>query len=344
LRREPRRQRGLSTLPLTQTSAESTARAPIPPVVSLKAALDAANEYARSSKAPSTWRAYSSDWKVFQTWCTAVGVQALPATPHTVALFIAAQGKSGKAPSTLTRRLAAIRLVHRGAKVESPHDAIEVNTVLQGIRRAPKKKHTSKKKSAARDKEIRLIVDAVRPQSTRGLRDRAVLLLGFAGAFRRSELVALDCENLEDVDGGLKVHIGRSKTDQEAKGRKIAILAVPGSEYCPVQAVKDWQTVAEIQEGPLFRRMRNNDKVGSTRLGAASVALIVKANAGRAGLDEKQFAGHSLRRGFLTSAADSGASIWKMAEQSGHKSLDVLREYVEEGQLFDNHAGAKLLK
>jgi len=318
------------------------ARAPAPPSAVLAAAMEAARRYAHASRATSTWRAYRADWGAFQRWCEAAGVAALPATPHTVAAFIAAEAESGKAPSTLTRRLAAIRLVHRGAQLASPHDAIEVSEVLQGVRRSRETPPVQKK--AARDTDLRRMVDTVRPQCARGRRDRALLLFGFAGAFRRSELVALDCHHLEEAEGGLKIHIGRSKTDQEGKGRTIAIPVVPGSKYCPVQAVKDWLTAAEIKEGPVFRRMRPNDKVGATRLSAHSVALIVKEHAGRAGLDAELFSGHSLRRGFLTSAAENGATIWKMADQSGHKSLDVLRKYVEEANLFDDHAGADLLK
>jgi site-specific recombinase XerD len=331
-----------AALPLPAPLAEPIPRASTPPSEMLAAAMAAADRYAQASRAPSTWRAYRADWAAFQRWCQAAGVEALPAAPPTVAAFIGAEADAGKAPSTLTRRLAAIRLVHLGAGLASPHDSIKVSSVLQGVRRRHEGPPAQKK--AARDTEIRRMVDTVRPQCARGLRDRALLLFGFAGAFRRSELVAIDCHHLEEVESGLKVFIPRSKTDQEGKGRKIAILAVPGSDYCPVQALQDWLTVAEISDGAVFRRMRPNDKVGATRLSAASVALIVKEHAERAGLDPDLFSGHSLRRGFLTSAAESGATIWKMAEQSGHKSLDVLRKYVEEAELFDDHAGAHLLK
>ncbi len=187
------------------------------------------------------------------------------------------------------------------------------------------------------------MVDAVEPQTLKGLRDRALLLLGFAGAFRRSELVALDVGHLADRPEGLTVTIASSKTDQEGHGQVIAIPRVKDSTYCPVQAVSDWLVAAEISEGPIFRRLHRGDKIGASRLTSKSVALIVKALAAKVDLDPARYAGHSLRRGFLTSAARQRASIFKMADQSRHKSLDVLREYVSNEERFEDHAGGGLL-
>lgn len=315
---------------------------PKAPVVSLEAALEAASEYAHASRAASTWRAYRADWEAFQTWCEAVGVQALPAEPHTVALFVAAEAKSGKAPSTLTRRLAAIRLVHRGAKLASPHDAIEVSTILQGVRRTWKKPPAQK--APALDEDVKRLADAVQPETRKGLRDRALVLMGFAGAFRRSELVAIDVEDLTERDEGLAVLIASSKTDQEGQGSTIAIPRVPGSPYCPVRAVRDWLVVSGIESGAVFRRMHRADTVAQSRLTDQSVALVIKELALKIGLDPARYAGHSLRSGFLTSAARNRASIFKMADQSRHRSLDVLREYVRNEERFDDHAGDGLLE
>src|SRR5271156_5729572 len=157
------------------------------PALALEEAREAAATYAKGSRSASTWRAYESDWKDFSRWCASVERQALPAVPRTIALYIASQAKLGLAPSTLGRRLAAIRLMHIGAKVPSPHDALEVDEVMQGVRRARKKPQAQK--APAVDAEIKRMVDAIDVSTLKGLRDRALLLIGFAGAFRRSELV-----------------------------------------------------------------------------------------------------------------------------------------------------------
>lgn len=309
--------------------------------IELENAFAAAKRYAKKSRADSTWRAYENDWRQFEAWCTKVNLPALPADPDTVAMFVASQGADGLNPSTLDRRLAAIRLVHLGAGHASPHNTIKVTEVMRGIRRDWG--HPPEKKVAAISEDIKKMADAVDPETAKGLRDRALLLFGFAGAFRRSELVALNTWNLEERDEGLKVTIEKSKADQEAQGQVIAIVRQSDSPYCPVQALQDWLTVAEIERGALFRRMYRGDKVGQSQLSAQSVALVVKEYASRAGLDWEQYAGHSLRSGFLTSAARNRAGIFKMADQSRHKSLDVLRRYVKDEDLFENNAGEGLL-
>ena len=309
--------------------------------IELDRAFAAARRYARKSRAKSTWRAYRSDWQQFEAWCQTVGLQPLPADPETIAMFVANQASDGLNPSTLTRRLAAIRLVHLGAGHASPHNTLTVTEVMLGIRRDWGR--PPDRKAPATDDQIKKMVDAVEPESAKGLRDRALLLFGFAGAFRRSELVALSTWNLEYRNEGVKVTIEVSKTDQEAQGQTIAILRQPGSPYCPVQALENWLTVARIARGALFRRMHRGDKPGVARLSAQSVAMIVKNYARKVGLDSSLYSGHSLRRGFLTSAARNRANIFKMADQSRHKSLDVLRQYVQEEELFEDNAGDGLL-
>jgi integrase len=318
------------------------ARAATPPALRLEQAQEAARTYARGSRAASTWRAYESDWRVFRAGCEAVERRALPATPHTVALYIAAQAQLGIAPSTLSRRLAAIRLMHVGARHASPHAGIEVDEVMRGIRRAWKRPPA--KKAPAVDDEIKRMVDAVDPRTLRGARDRALLLLGFAGAFRRSELVALDTEHLTKEPKGLRVLIASSKTDQEGAGQLVVIPRVRDSPYCPVQALTDWLTLVPITHGAVFRRLHRGNLVGRSRLSAQSVALIIKELAAKVGLDSSRYAGHSLRSGFLTSAARNRASIFKMADQSRHKSLDIVREYVRNEERFDDHAAEGLLQ
>lgn len=304
-------------------------------------AFSEARRYAKKSRAKSTWRAYENDWAQFVAWCLTVALDPLPADPDTVAMFVASQAASGLSPSTITRRLAAIRLVHLGANHPSPHNTIQVMEVMRGIRRDWAK--PPDRKAPAIDAEIKRMADAVEPETAKGLRDRALLLFGFAGAFRRSELVALSTWNLEERDEGLKITIEQSKTDQEAQGQVIAILRQPDSRYCPVRALQDWLTVAGIERGALFRRMYRSDKVGSSRLSSQSVAMIIKDQAHKAGLDSSRYSGHSLRSGFLTSAARNKASIFKMADQSRHRSLDILRQYVRDEDLFDDNAGDGLL-
>jgi site-specific recombinase XerD len=315
---------------------------PQAPAVALAEAQDAASAYARGSRSAATWRAYESDWKRFITWCRSVDRPALPATATTVALFLAAEARTGLAPATLDRRLAAIRLMHVGAKHPSPHDALEVAEVLRGIRRAWKKPPVQK--APAVDQEIQRLVDAVEPQTLKGLRDRALLLVGFAGAFRRSELVALDVEHLTACPEGLSVLINSSKTDQEGQGQVVAIARVQDSPYCPVQALSDWMVAADIASGAVLRRMHRGDAVATQRLTSQSVALVIKGLALKIGLDPARYAGHSLRSGFLTSAARNRASIFKMADQSRHKSLDVLREYVRNEDRFEDHAAEGMLQ
>jgi site-specific recombinase XerD len=209
---------------------------------------------------------------------------------------------------------------------------------MRGIRRsvgtAPKRKAP-----ATADKVCAMASNM--PDGLIGLRDRALLLLGFAGAFRRSELVALNVADIQECEAGLRVHIGRSKTDQEAQGVTIGI--VPGAVACPVRAIKAWLEAAAITDGPVFRSIAKGERVSTVRLSDKSVADIVKRHASRLGLDPAAFGGHSLRAGFLTSAAAKGASIFKMMDTSRHKSVDTLRGYVRDAELFRDHAGAGLL-
>jgi site-specific recombinase XerD len=255
-----------------------------------------------------------------------VDLAALPAAPATVAMFLAAEAKRGTAPSTLNRRLAAIRLMHLGARVVSPHNAVEIQEVMRGIRRLSTRGVV--KKAAAVDEQIKKMVDTCDTATYQGQRDRALLLLGFAGALRRSELVALDVAHLKVSDDGFVVTIAKSKTDREAQGQTIAIPRVPDSPYCPVQAVLDWMATAGIEQDALFRRVTKGNRLTADRLTDQSVARVIKRLAARAGLMASQYAGHSLRSGFLTSAAKQRASIFKMQAQSRHKSLDVLSGYV----------------
>ncbi|MFZ1093793.1 MAG: site-specific integrase [Xanthobacteraceae bacterium] len=307
-------------------------------VPSLPAAdIEKAADLARQEKAKATQRAYGIDFEIFRTWCASRGVSALPATAESVAAFLACEVERGIRSSTIGRRVAAIRYAHKLAGHAVPTDDERVKATVRGIRRTV---GTAARKKAPATAERVIAMAVGTGTGLKGLRDRALLLLGFAGAFRRSELVALDCEDIEECETGLRITIRRGKTDQEGHGATIGI--VPGSVACPMTAVRAWRDAAGIATGPLFRSIRKGGKVGA-RLTDQSVADIVKKHAARVGLDPALFAGHSLRAGFLTSAAKRGASIFKMMDVSRHRSVDTLRGYVRDAEIFKDHAGAGLL-
>jgi site-specific recombinase XerD len=314
--------------------AASTAILP----ATVQAEMDAAHSFAAAEKSEATRRAYRSDFLIFSAWCTARGVESLPATPDTVKVFLASQAIGGTKASTLNRRVAAIRYAHKLAGLEPPTNSETVKIELRGIRRtigaAPERKD-----AATADRVSDMV--AMIPDTLAGLRDRALLLLGFAGAFRRSELVALTVADLIDAQGGLRVTIRKSKTDQEGAGQEIAIPS--GGKLRAVEAVKAWLAASGITEGPVFRSVNRGGNVMPDALTDRSVALIIKSYAERAGLDPALYSGHSLRAGFLTSAADAGANVFKMMEVSRHKSVDTLRGYVRRADLFRDHAGATFL-
>jgi site-specific recombinase XerD len=264
-------------------------------------------------------------------------VSALPAAPETVAAYLASQAATAR-PSTIGRRVAAIRYAHKLAGIETPTDAEAVKATVRGIRRTLGTAKV-KKAPAVAAKLIAIVSHA--PEGLAGLRDRALLLIGFGGAFRRSELVALDAEDVTETEDGLLVRVHRSKTDQEGAGRTVAIAR--GDIACPVKALRAWREAAGILAGPIFRPINKAGAVSSSRLTDKSVANIVKAYAGRCGFDATTFAGHSLRAGFLTTAAGMGKSVFKMMDVSGHRSVDTLRGYVRDAELFKDHAGSGLL-
>jgi site-specific recombinase XerD len=337
---------------LTAVKAASRAAAKRNP---LALALARAADFARADKAENTRKAYRSDFTRFQAFCAQHRLSPLPATPQTLAAFLATEATQAKA-STIERRLAAIRYAHTLAGLKNPTDDERVKATARGIRRtlgtATAKKApitddtlgvilaTLTAKSIALTAKKRRKTQGAKPDRTIvDLRDRALLLLGFAGAFRRSELVALNVADLVETKQGLRVAIRRSKNTHD-----VATVAIPrGRRTCPVLALKAWLAAATITKGPIFRRINKAGRVLPDRLTAQSVALIVKARARRAGLDPEQFSAHSLRAGFLTSAARHGASLFKMMDVSRHRSLSTLKGYVRDGELFADHAGKGLL-
>ena len=327
--------------------------------------LASAQGYAEKSWANSTVKAYGHDWAVFEMWCEKRGQQSLPAAPATVAAFLASEADKGRRSQTITRRAAAIRYQHHTKGHPNPCEAPGVRAVLSGIRRRPKPKDGKRRKvDPLRPTTLGLLLAHIPTTTHLGRRDRALLLLGFAAALRRSELVALTVEDLEfDLEKGLLVTVTSSKTDQEGKGTLVAVpYAGEGNErLCPVRAVSAWLQHARIEEGPVFRHIRRGDAIAPLRkvpaaegvdvdeddpdtfievgLSDQSVALIVKRRAEAADLDAKlvsKLAGHSLRSGYATAAAAAGIEERKIANVTRHKNLDVLRGYIRPAIAFDD--------
>jgi site-specific recombinase XerD len=302
------------------------------------AEIAAALSYAEQEKSEGTRRAYRSDFRIFTIWCLARGLESMPATASTVARFLSSQADGGLKASTIGRRGAAIGYAHRLAGHEAPGNSEACKAVVRGIRRtigtAPVRKQPAT--SNVIGEMLKHCSDTLR-----GRRDAALLALGFAGAFRRSELVALTVADLVEAPDGYRVMIRRSKTDQDGAGQEIAIPR--GCRIEPVKLVQAWLQVARITEGYIFRQVAKGGRVQAEPLSGHSAAAIVKRYAALAGLDSSNFAGHSLRSGFLTSSAESGASVLKMVEVSRHKSIDMLTTYVRRSNLFREHAGAAFL-
>lgn len=300
--------------------------------------LDQAREFARLSKAENTLRGYRADWRDFCQWCELNSQRPLPASPDVVAAYIAECAGRLKVGS-IQRRLNAIAEAHKAIGAESPTAAGIVRNTLKGIKRTLGT--AAVQKTPALTDDIRAIVDST-DSGLIGLRDRALILLGFAGAFRRSELVGLDAEDCAFGKDGLTVTLRRSKTDQEGQGRRIGIPYGSNPETCPVRVVQSWLELAAITEGPLFRSLTRHGKVQPYRLSPVDVARIVKKLAKLVGLDPAKYAGHSLRAGHATSAAASGASERSIMNQTGHRSVQMVRRYIREGNLFRENSGGKL--
>ena len=300
----------------------------------------ALDPYIRAAKAPSTLRAYRSDWEHFAAWCGQNDLCELPATPETVALYLGDSSQTLR-PATLNRRLTSINKAHRAVGHPAPAglDDPVVGETLKGIRRLQGTEQASKQPLFTDD--LRKMVDAL-PLTPIGVRDRAILLLGFAGAFRRSELALLETAQLNLSREGLVVRVSRSKTDQEARGREVAIPYGSDPATCPVRAIRAWLDAAQLTAGPLFRRIDRHGHINTRPLHKDSIGQIVKRAALAAGLDPTLYAGHSLRAGFCTQAYMNGAREFDIMRQTGHRSIETLRRYVRGRSLFRDNAAAKL--
>jgi site-specific recombinase XerD len=301
--------------------------------------LETAQKYVRMATSENTLRAYRADWADFCQWCEQHRLRPYPADPSTVGLYIASLAATHKT-STITRRLATISKQHRDHGKSSPCSMrySAICEVMRGIRR--EKGVRAEAKAALSTDQLRAMVGAL-PQSPRGLRDRALLLIGFAGGFRRSELAALDFADITDMAEGLKVLIRRSKTDQEGEGRTIGIPYGSDPRTCPVRSYRAWLKASGVSDGPIFRHFHNR-KMGANAISAQVVALIVKRAAERAGIDAADLAGHSLRSGLATTAARNGASERAIMRQTGHRSVQMVRRYIHEAELFHDNCATKL--
>jgi len=319
---------------------EDAAALPISGTAELARLACETRHFLAAAKAESTRRAYRSDWEHFESWCRAHGLQPLPAAAETVALYLTGLASSHR-PGTLRRRLTVISHAHRTAGHPSPAtmQQVLVGETLKGIRRTLGTAQSRKR--PLRTEEIRAMIQAL-PENRQGLRDRAVLLIGFAGGFRRSELTALVVEDVAADRQGLVVTLRRSKTDQEGQGRQVALPYGSHPETCPVRAYQSWVQAAGLESGPIFREVDRHGRIETRALHKDSIGLVVKRAAARIGLDAAQYAGHSLRAGLATEASRNGASELAIMRQTGHRSVQTVRKYIREGSLFRDNPAAKL--
>ncbi len=301
--------------------------------------VETARGFAQESRARRTRAAYRLAFGQFAGWCEERRLVALPAAPETVALYLADRAGAGRKVATVELDAAAIGAAHQAAGHTSPRAHAAVKAVLAGIRRTVGVAPSQKRPALASD--VRAMAGAL-PETLQGTRDRALLLLGFSGGFRRSELVALDVEDLTFGEDGLTVLLRRSKTDQEAEGRKVGVPFSSGPASCPVRAVRAWIQAAHIERGPVFRPV-TGAHVPEARLSDKAVARLVKRQAAAVGLDPAGFSGHSLRAGLCTSAAKAGRSERSIMRTTGHKTSRTLGRYIRDVELFADCAASGLL-
>jgi integrase len=289
---------------------------------------DKIHDYAKASLSDNTWKAYEYDLADFYDWGGEI-----PCAPDMIASYIAALADT-KTVATIKRRLASLHKAHRLKSHASPIKSDIVQMTMKGIQR----KHGSKQRQAKpllRDDLVAIL--NMMGSDPAALRDRALLLIGFAGALRRSEITALNKDDIEFVKEGLILHIRKSKTDQQGFGRKIAI-PFGRSRICPVKALQAWMMLIADDDNPvLFRSIRKGGIVLPDRLSNHAVSVIVKKHAQGIGLDSQNYSGHSLRSGFVTSAAQAGIPEWRIMKQSGHKSHQTMMRYVRDARLFEDH-------
>ena len=308
----------------------------------LKSLHEATLNNLKSSKANNTLRAYKSDFKDFATFCAKHRLNSLPSEPKIVSLYLTHLSKYSKI-STLRRRLVSISMVHKlkGQYLDTKHPIIVEN--LMGIKRVKGSIQKGKKPILISHlKSIINVIDEKKIENIKKSRDKAMILIGFGGGFRRTELVSIDYDDLEFVSEGLKITIRRSKTDQFGEGMIKGLPYFTNQKYCPVFNLKKWLEISKINSGPVFRRFTKGSSLTDKRLTDQSVVLLMKEYLNIAGIENKNFAGHSLRSGFATVAAESGADERSIMAMTGHKTTQMVRRYIREANIFKNNALKKI--
>ena len=297
----------------------------------------------QSSKANNTVRAYKSDFNDFGLFCVKNGFKSLPTEPKIVSLYLTYLSTKQNKISTLKRRLVSIGVIHKikGYYLDTKHPSIIEN--IMGIKRRKGSIQKSKKPLLINNlKELIKVIDEQDKKEIKKLRDRTIILIGFSGGFRRNEIVSLDFDDLDFVPEGLKINLRSSKTDQFGEGFTKALPYFDNSKFCPVVSLKKWIEISKISSGPLFRKFVKGSKLSDKRLTDQTVALLIKEYLQLTGIDSRNYSGHSLRSGFATSAAESGAEERSIMAMTGHKSTEMVRRYIKEANLFKNNALNKI--
>ena len=292
----------------------------------------------KSSKANNTIRAYKSDFNDFGLFCAKNGFKSLPSDPKIVSLYLTYLSTKDAKISTLKRRLVSIGVIHKlkGYYLDTKHPSIIEN--IMGIKRRKGSIQLSKKPILISSlKEIINAIDDQDKEEIKKFRDRSIILIGFSGGFRRNEIVSLDYDDLDFVPEGLKINLRRSKTDQFGEGFTKALPYFDNTQYCPVVSLKKWIEISKITSGAVFRRFSKGSKLSENRLTDQTVALLIKEYLRLTGKDSKNYSGHSLRSGFATAAAESGAEERNIMAMTGHKSTEMVRRYIKEANLFKNN-------
>ena len=297
----------------------------------------------QNSKANNTIRAYKSDFNDFGLFCAQNGLKSLPSEPKIVSLYLTHLSTKDVKMSTLKRRLVSIGVIHKlkGYYLDTKHPSIIEN--IMGIKRRKGSIQKSKKPLLISNlKKIINSIDEQKNEEIKKIRDRSIILIGFSGGFRRNEIVSLDYDDLDFVTEGLKITLKRSKTDQFGEGSLKGLPYFDSTKYCPVISLQNWLNLSKIKSGPIFRRFIKGSKLSEKRLTDQSIALIIKKYLSLAGIDNKNYSGHSLRSGFATSAAQSGAEERNIMAMTGHKTTQMVRRYIQEANLFRNNALNKI--
>ena len=297
----------------------------------------------QNSKANNTVRAYKSDFNDFGLFCAQNGFKSLPSEPKIVSLYLTYLSTKDVKMSTIKRRLVSIGVIHKlkGHYLDTKHPSIIEN--LMGIKRRKGSSQKGKKPLLISNlKQIINVIDKEKIEEIKKLRDRSIILIGFSGGFRRNEIVSLDFDDLDFVQEGLKIKLKRSKTDQFGDGYVKGLPYFDNSQYCPVVSIRKWLEISKINSGALFRRFNKGSKLSENRLSDQTVALLIKDYLKIAGIESRNYSGHSLRSGFATSAAESGVEERSIMAMTGHKSTEMVRRYIKEANLFKNNALNKI--